>query len=204
MHVVGLTGGIACGKSAVSNALREAGACVLDADRLAHELAAPGGALFQAYAGHFGSEVLRNDGTLDRRAIGEIVFRNPGEREWVDRISHPILLDEIKRRLDNCEKWGHRVVILDVPLLFEAGWNVLCDEIWVVSVSMKIQLDRLMKRDNLTAEQAKARLAAQMSLEEKCSRGDVVLDNSGSIDEIGAMAKTLYRNRAALYAGESP
>ena len=204
MHVIGLTGGIACGKSAVSNALREAGACVLDADRLAHELAAPGGMLFQAYVEHFGRGVLREDGTLDRRAIGEIVFRNPGEREWIDRTSHPMLLDEVKRRLCTCEKRGHRVVILDVPLLFEAGWNVLCDEIWVVSLSMEIQLDRLMKRDNLTAEQAKARIASQMSLEEKCSRGDVVLDNSGSIDKIEAMAKALYGERAALYAGEFP
>lgn len=204
MHVIGLTGGIACGKSAVTSALREAGACVLDADRLAHELAAPGGMLFQAYVDHFGKGILKNDGTMDRRAIGELVFKNPNELDWIDRTSHPILLDEIKRRLNDCEKRGHRVVILDVPLLFEAGWDVLCDETWVVSVPMEIQLDRLMKRDALTAEQARARIASQMSLEEKRSRGDVVLDNSGSVEKIEEMGKLLYRERMALYAGESP
>lgn len=204
MHVIGLTGGIACGKSVVSDALRKVGAQVLDADRLAHELAAPGGALFPVYVEHFGRNILKDDGSLDRRAIGEIVFRNHGEHEWIDRVSHPILLDELKRRIEACKKQGHRVVILDVPLLFEAGWDSLCDEIWVVSVSMEIQLSRLMKRDCLTVEQAEARIAAQMSLKEKCSRGDIVLDNSGSRERLEAMAKALYKKRSAVYAGESP
>ncbi len=204
MYVIGLTGGIASGKSAVADALRKIGACILDADRLAHELSAPGGMLFNVYVEHFGKIAVTGTGVLNRKAIGEIIFRNPLEREWIDRTSHPILLNELKRRVEACRIAGRGIVILDVPLLFEAGWDYLCDEIWVVSVPMEIQLDRLVKRDKLTRKQAADRISAQMSLEEKCSRGDFVLDNSGSIKNIEDIAISLYMERAAIYAGEHP
>ncbi len=204
MYVIGLTGGIASGKSAVAAALREVGACVIDADRLAHEQAEPGGTLFNVYVEHFGERIITDSGELHRGAIGEIIFRNPLEKQWIDRTSHPILFDELKRRIESCRTEGCRVIILDVPLLFEAGWDSLCDEIWVVSVPLGIQTDRLMMRDSLTREQAEARISAQMSLKEKCSRGNVVLDNSGSIQKTQDMARQLYKERVASYAGEYP
>ncbi len=195
MHVIGLTGGIACGKSTVSNRLRALGACILDADEMAHELAEPGQALFRAYERHFGAAVLMEDGTLNRKAVGEIVFHHPEERKWMDDTAHPILLDGLKKRMERCRASGKEIVVLDVPLLFEAGWDSFCDEVWVVFVPQETQERRLMQRDRLTAEQARARINAQMSMEEKCRRADVVIDNSGTMDETVRNVEKLFTGR---------
>ena len=195
MHVIGLTGGIACGKSTVSDRLRTLGACILDADEMAHELAEPGQALFLAYEQHFGKAVLMEDGTLDRKAIGEIVFHHPEEREWMDDTARPILLHEMKLRMEQCKKNGEKLIFLDVPLLFEAGWDSFCDEVWVVFVPRNIQEQRLMKRNRLTEEQARARIDSQMSLKEKCGRADIVIDNSGTVDETVQRAEDLFMER---------
>ncbi len=203
MHVIGLTGGIACGKSTASDALRQMGACILDADRLAHEQAEPGGLLYAAYLEHFGSEILAHDGTLDRRAVGDRIFRFPEEREWLNRTSHPILLSELKERMDVCRRQGTPVIFLDVPLLWEAGWDVLCDEIWVVWVPSVIQKKRLMQRDHLTAEEAEARMASQMSLEKKCMLGDEVIDNSGGAEQMIEQIRGLYLKRLASFREDS-
>ncbi len=203
MYVIGLTGGIACGKSTAVRILLQAGACILDADKLAHELAEPGGLLYKAYLEHFGDRILQDDGTLDRRAIGELVFRRPEEREWMNRTSHPILLRELKRRMEECRLRGERLILLDVPLLWEAGWHVLCDEIWVVAVPEEIQLQRLMQRDNLTADQARDRIRSQMSLEEKCRLGDRVIDNSGGEEHMKEQIEALFAERVSSLQGES-
>ena len=191
MHVIGLTGGIACGKSSVSAELRRMGIPVLDADKMAHELAEPGRELFAAYVEHFGSGILGPEGTLDRRAIADQVFQNPGEREWIDRASHPLLLAEMKRRIESCCAAGAKVVVLDVPLLFEAGWDALCNETWTVSIPPRLQEKRLMLRDHLSLEQVRKRIASQMSLEEKRRRADVVIDNSGAKSQTKRQVRSL-------------
>lgn len=185
MKVIGLTGGIASGKSTVSNLLRKQyGAVVLDADEAAHETAEPGGPLWDAFVSRYGKErVLRADGTLNREAIAEIVFHDAAERIWMDGASHPLIKQRMLERLDECKTAGKQLVVLDVPLLFEAGWEKIPDEIWVVYVDRQTQLKRLMHRNKLSETLARERIASQMPMEEKRLRGDVVIDNNGTRKE---------------------
>lgn len=184
MHVVGLTGGIACGKSTVSRWLREKyNLPVLDADVIAEELAAPGNALWQSYVERYGAErALLPDGKLDRSAIGQIIFADPNERAWVDRMAHPLIRAEAVRRLTALRNEKHPAVILDVPLLFEAGWDDMVDEIWVVYADEATEIARLMERNGLSEPFARQRIASQMPLAEKKQRANVVIDNTGDLE----------------------
>ena len=194
MKIIGLTGGIACGKSTVSTILKSLGAKILDADAMAHELMQPKQPLWNLYVSHWGDRILKQPGgTLDRRAIGAIVFGNPAERQWLDSAAHPILLKEAQRRLEVFKKQHAKVAVRDVPLLLESGWDCLADEIWVTSVSEDVQLQRLMARNGWTEDEARARIAAQMPLAEKRARADVVLDNSGMLDELRQQVTKAYR-----------
>ena len=180
MYIIGMTGGISCGKSAVTETLRRyARATSLDIDHVTRWLLTPGGELFEIYVRHFGQGVLTSAGELDRRAIGEIIFNNPEERAWINSVAHPILLNQARNFLVECSEAGAGLVVLEVPLLFEAGWEHLFDEIWAVYTKRQLQIRRLMSRDKLTKQQALARINAQMSREEICSRADVVIRNVG-------------------------
>ena len=185
MYIIGLTGGIACGKSSVAGTLSRCfGAWTLDIDKVTRWLLEPGGALFEIYVRHFGRCVVTEAGDLDRRRIGEIIFNDPAEREWINSVSHPLLLNYARDFLIECSQIGAGLVVLEVPLLFEAGWENLFDEIWAVCTKRQIQIKRLMSRDNLTRQQAKKRIAAQMSREDICSRADVVIRNVGKNFEV--------------------
>ena len=180
MYIIGLTGGIACGKSAIAETLRRyVGAVSLDIDQVTRWLLEPGGELFEIYVRHFGKYVLTQEGTLNRRIIGEIIFNHPDEHEWINSVAHPILLQKARDFLVDCSQHGAGLVVLEVPLLFEAGWEHLFDEIWAVYTKRKLQLQRLMSRDKLTKQQALARINAQMSAEERCARADVKIRNVG-------------------------
>lgn len=180
MYIIGLTGGISCGKSAIAETLRRyAGAVTLDIDKVTRWLLQPGGELFEIYVRHFGQYVVTRGGTLNRRIIGEIIFNHPDERAWIDSVAHPILLQKARDFLVECSEVGARLVVLEVPLLFEAGWENLFDEIWVVYTKRKLQLQRLMSRDKLTKQQALARINAQMTSEERRARADVIIRNVG-------------------------
>lgn len=181
MKVIGLTGGIASGKSTVSRYLREKGAAILDADAIAHALAEPGGSLYLAYRQHFGAAVLQEDGQLNRAAIGKIVFSQPEERAWIDRSAHPLIQAEIKRQLAEKKRQDVPLIVLDVPLLFESGWDKMTEENCLVDVSEAVQLARLMKRDGYDEQAARARIAAQMPLAEKRRRADRLIDNNGDL-----------------------
>ena len=184
MYIIGLTGGIACGKSSVAEKLRRiTGAMTLDIDKVTRWLLEPGGALFEIYVRHFGNKIVTDEGVLDRRLIGEIIFNNPAEREWINSVAHPMLLNLARDFFVECSQIGAGLVVLEVPLLFEAGWEHLFDEIWAVYTKRQLQKRRLMWRDNLTKEQALARINAQMSREEVCSRADVVIRNVGKNSE---------------------
>lgn len=195
MRIIGLTGGIACGKSTVSYHLRELGARILDADAIAHALMAPGGKLYELYLDRFGEGILQPDATLDRRAIGRIVFSDPAERAWMDSVAHPMVRSTMTRELEEAREYGTRIAVLDVPLLFEAGWQDFADENWVVAVDEKTQLRRLMKRDACTEEAARGRIRAQMLLEEKIRLADVVIDNGKSVDHTYAQVDKLWKER---------
>ena len=196
MKIIGLTGGIACGKSTVSTELRAHGAAIIDADALAHELSQPHRPIYNAYVERFGSEIVAADGTLDRAAIARRVFADPAVRAEVEAIAHPIIRRAAEERLRAARDENKRAAVLDVPLLFEAGWDALADETWVVALPREEQLVRLLARDKaMDAGEARARIAAQMPLAEKCARADVVIDNSGTVEEIREYIGKLWKER---------
>ncbi|MFS8639714.1 MAG: dephospho-CoA kinase [Symbiobacteriaceae bacterium] len=186
MRIIGLTGSIASGKSTVSAMLREIGAPVIDADAIVHDLQRPGTPVFEAIVREFGPAVLLPDGSLDRRALGQIVFADPDRRRALEAIVHPAVRAEIWRQVERHRRDGYPAVVLDIPLLYESGWDRLVDEVWVVYVDPETQRARLMARSGLTPAEAEARIAAQMDLEEKAQRADRVIDNRGSLAETRA------------------
>ena len=196
MKIIGLTGGIACGKSTVSAELRALGAAIVDADALAHELSQPHQPIYNAYVERFGREIVTVDGTLDRAAIARRVFADTALRAEVEAIAHPIIRSAAEERLRAARDENKRAAVLDVPLLFEAGWDALADETWVVALPREEQLKRLLSRDKAMDEgEARARIAAQMPLAEKCARADVVIDNSGTVEEIREYIGKLWKER---------
>ena len=196
MKIIGLTGGIACGKSTVSTELRAHGAAIIDADALAHELSQPHQPIYNAYVERFGREIVTADGTLDRAAIARRVFADPAVRAEVEAIAHPIIRRAAEERLRAARDENKRAAVLDVPLLFEAGWDALADETWVVALPREEQLARLLARDTSMDEgEARARIAAQMPLAEKCARADVIIDNSGTKEEIREYIGKLWKER---------
>lgn len=178
MYVIGVTGGIASGKSAVGYELKKLGAKILDVDKITRELLKSGGELFNAYVRHFGDVVLDAEGNLDKKIVAEIIFNNETERLRVNSIAHPILLNRTQDLLVDCAAQGISVVVLEIPLLYEAGWEFLVDEVWAVYVDKETQISRLMKRDGITAEQARGRIDSQMSSKEIAKRADVVICNN--------------------------
>lgn len=196
MRIIGLTGGIACGKSTVSKALRALGAAIIDADALAHELSQPNAPIFNAYVERFGREIVTAGGTLDRAAIAARVFADPAVRAEVDAVTHPLICAAAEERLCAARAAEKRAAVLDVPLLFEAGWDTLADEVWVVALPAEEQLARLLARDKTMSEgEARARISAQMPLAEKCARADIVIDNSGTVEETRECIEQLWRER---------
>ena len=198
MRTIGLTGSIACGKSNVSAALRELGAAVVDGDLLSRELTAPGGKALPAIRQAFGGGVFHGDGTLNRRALGDMVFASGEDRARLDSLMQPLLRSLILRRMEEARAGGAKICVLDMPLLYEAGLDTLCDTVWCVHLPRDEQIRRLMARDGLTLQQAEARLRSQLSSDEKAARARVVIDTSGSIDETRAMIPALYARELAL------
>ena len=201
MLIIGLTGGIACGKSAVSYTLKRLGAKVLDIDEVTHKLLEPEGALFDIYVQHFGKYIVAADGTLNKKIIGEIIFNHPDEREWINSVAHPILLNAARDFLEICAAQGKEIAVVEVPLLFEAGWEHLFDEIWAVNVGRAQQIWRLIQRDNLTQQQAVARVNAQMPPEEVCRRADIVINNKKTSGHTKKQVRAALKGR--LVRGKS-
>ena len=182
--IIGLTGGIACGKSTVAQMLVDRGARLIDADQIAREVVLPGTPALQEIAARFGPSVLKEDGSLDRKRLGDIVFSDPEAKRDLERILHPRIRRVIRERKEQLvSEDPRRPVIVDVPLLFESGMADGYDEIMVVYVPEEVQLRRLMERDGLTREQALGRIRAQWPIEEKKKLADVVIDNSGTLKE---------------------
>lgn len=181
---IGLTGGIACGKSTVAAMLAERGALLIDADRIAREVVLPGSPGLAQVAERFGPNVLLPDGSLNRKALGEIVFRDEASRKALEAILHPRIRALMRERMAAAARLApDKPVVVDVPLLFESKLQPMFDETLLVYIPRELQLVRLQKRDGLTPEQAESRLAAQMPIEEKRLLADTVIDNSGTIAE---------------------
>jgi dephospho-CoA kinase len=183
MRLIGLTGGIASGKSLVSRQLQGLGAVVIDADRIARDVVQPDRPGWEMIVGEFGRSFIDSDGGLDRKALGRLVFNDPRELERLNRITHPLILAEIEKLLQIYRSGHEKVVVLDAPLLFETGLDKFVDEVWVVMVDHQTQVKRLMERDRLMEQDAKHRIRLQIPLEEKASRADRVIDNRGLPEE---------------------
>ncbi|HHW91878.1 MAG TPA: dephospho-CoA kinase [Firmicutes bacterium] len=178
MRVIGLTGGIATGKSTVSQILAEEGFPIIDADLIAREVVQPGEPAYRDIVHSFGEEILNNDGTINRKLLGRLVFGEPAFLQSLNQITHPRIIEEINRRLQALREKGAEVAILDAPLLIETKLHLLVDEVWVVTCPRELQIKRLQERDNLSAAEAEARIKAQMPLEQKISYARQVIDNS--------------------------
>lgn len=178
--IMGLTGGIASGKSTVSALFVAKGAALVDADVIAREVMLPGHPVLAAAVQAFGETILQPDGTLDRARLGEMVFRDPEALQTLNNLTHPAIRTEIKDRMYALDQEDpQRLVIVDIPLLYESQLDNLFDQIIVVYVPRRVQLARLMTRSGMTLEQAENRLKSQMDIELKRRKADYVIDNSG-------------------------
>ena len=180
---VGLTGGIASGKSAVAEVLKSEKIPVIDADEVSRAVMRPGSSLFYDIVQAFGHEVLNQDGDLDRAALGEKVFSNPQALERLNTLTHPVIWAEMQRQVTELEQ-KHPLVVVMVPLLLENRRQDWVDEVWLVSLPREVQKARLMERNHLSPEQAEARISAQMPLEDKLALADRVIDNSGTLEQL--------------------
>ncbi len=191
--VLGITGGIATGKSSVAAMFGELGAAVVSADDLARRAVAPGSPALAALVERFGGDILAGDGTLDRAALAAIVFRDAAARADLNRITHPAIAALAEATLGELRASGQRLIVYEAPLLFEAGAASRVDRILVVTADADSQRRRLVARDGIGADEAQARIAAQMPLAEKVRRADHVIDNSGPPERTRTAVEALYR-----------
>jgi len=190
---VGLTGGIASGKSTVSRILAEKGAVLIDFDEMAHAVQDPGGPVWREIIRHFGREMLLEDGTIDRRKLGETVFADREKRELLNRLVHPAIFEEWQRRLAKIRAArADAIVVSDIPLLIEAGMKEMVDLVLLVCITPEEQIRRVMARDGFSREEAERRLAAQMPIDEKLRSADIVIRNEGSPEETRWAVSTVW------------
>ena len=190
-YILGVTGNIATGKSTVTGMLARKGATVIDSDLVYRELVGPGQPLLRTLAERFGEGIIADDGSLNRPALGAIVFSDPAALADLDRLTHPAVIAEVDRRVDAIP---NGVVVLDAVKLVESGHAERCDAVWVVTADPNVQVQRLMNRNRLDVHESRRRVAAQPSLDAKLRRADLVIDNSGSIEELQEQVDRAWRN----------
>ncbi len=201
---IGLSGGIGTGKSSVAALWRDLGAVVVDADAIVHELQAPGAPLLEEIRTEFGDDVFDADGTLDRKALGQVVFNDAAARKRLGELVHPRVRAEMAARVADAERRGAPVVVLDIPLLFESRAAAArggppaedgdrFDTTVLVYAPRAVQIERTVARDGCTREEAEQRVAAQMPIEDKRDLADHVIDNSGSREDTRRQVEALHR-----------
>jgi dephospho-CoA kinase len=212
LALIGLTGGIACGKSSVLSMLAEHGAWILDADTVTHHLQQPGTFVYDQIVATFGPHILTApDGPIDRRLLGERVFQDPNEMRRLEHIIHPAVRAEVVAWMASIvlrasqpdappQSTACPVAVFDAIKLLETGWKEYCNQIWVVVCNEEQQIRRLMERSNLTHEQARQRIAAQPPQEERTAQADVVIDNSGSLEQTRQHVATAWKHFVQRYA----
>ncbi|MDY6866012.1 MAG: dephospho-CoA kinase [Halobacteriota archaeon] len=190
---VGLTGGIATGKSLVSKFFKELGAYIIDYDQVSREIVEPDQNVWKRIVEYFGDDILNSDRSIDREKLGKIVFDNPEKRKELEAITHPEIFIEVRRRVSDIKKAdSDALIIQDIPLLFEAKLEKTVDKIIVVRTSAAIQKKRLMDRDGFSESDAEKRLKAQMPLDEKVKLADFVISNDGTVSETKKAVKDLF------------
>jgi dephospho-CoA kinase len=195
MRVIGVTGGIGSGKTTVTRLLEGLGAVVIDADKIGHELLEPGSQTYQAVAAAFGRQVLVPDGRIDRRKLAEVVFDSPSDLAYLNRIMHPFIGDEVRSRMQRYQRQGVEVVVIEAPLLIEARWTSLVDELWVTVAPRDVVLKRLEHGMGLSREEAEARIRSQLPQMEKVKHATAVIDTDCSLDELEARIAEQWRQR---------
>jgi dephospho-CoA kinase len=200
MKIIGLTGGIAAGKSSIAKMLRALGAAVIDADLIARQIVTPGSPALDEIRQSFGADFITTQGELDRKKLGALVFSDPTARERLNQITHPRIAQQMSDETERARSEQKRATFLEAALLFEAKWDQGLDGVWVVAIPEALQIERLMRRDGYTEEQAKIRLASQMPLSEKLSRATLVIDNTGPLEQTQALVTKAYQ---ALTSEES-
>lgn len=195
-RVIGLTGGMGSGKSTVSQIMSELGAVIIDADKVGHEAYQANTKTWQDIVTVFGNQVVAQDGSIDRKKLGAIVFGNPEQLKRLNRIVHPRMFEMMKERIEQYKRQGIKVVVLDAAILFEANWTPLVDEVWVVIASEPVVIARTVTRTGLPEEQIRSRLRSQMSNEERIKRAEHVLQNDGTLDELRVKILELWKRLA--------
>lgn len=201
MLVIGITGGIGSGKTAVSDRFAARGIVVVDADLASRVVVEPGRPALDAIAQHFGVDVIAADGTLDRAALRQRVFADPGERRWLEALLHPLIAEEIRRGIAAADS---DYVVLVSPLLFESGQVAMVDRALVVDVPEALQVSRTAARDGNSEEQVRAIMAAQADRATRLARADDVIVNDGSLEDLDAQVEALHRRYLDLATARSP
>ena len=195
MLKIGLTGGIGTGKSSVTEAFQSLGAAVINADLLGHDAYLPGTIGFEEVVTEFGQEIVGSDGQIDRKKLGPIVFSDSSKMDRLNEIMHPLIRDLIEERLVTLESNQNKVAVVEAAILIEAGWKSLFDEIWVVISDPEEVINRLGVRNGLSREDAVKRIDSQMSNDERIEHGDVVVENTGSMEDLQTRVNSLWAKR---------
>lgn len=190
--VIGLTGGMGSGKSTVSQLLAEFGAVIIDADKVGHEAYQPSTKTWRDLVAAFGRQIVAQDGSIDRKKLGAIVFGSQEQLERLNHVVHPRMFEMMKERIEQYRQQGVKVVVLDAAILFEANWTPLVDEIWVVIASESLVITRAKARTGLPEEQIRSRLNSQMPVEEKVKKANVVIQNDGTFEDLQVQVRNLW------------
>ncbi|WP_026487383.1 dephospho-CoA kinase [Caldanaerobius polysaccharolyticus] len=193
MKVVGLTGGIGSGKTTISRILRDLGAYIIDEDVVSRILMQKGQKVYDDIVGYFGDGILKENGEIDRKKLGSIVFADKEKLQVLNEITHPAMVEYTKREIERIiSQKKHKLIVIDAAILVEMGLDKLVDEIWVVYVDRSTQIKRVMARDGLSYSEALNRISAQMPAEERLKFGDEIIDNTRPLDEVRAQVEMLF------------
>ena len=197
MLKIGLTGGIGTGKSLVTSFLQDQGANVINAALLGHEAYLPGTVGFEQVVSEFGEGIVGEDGHVDRQKLGPIVFSDPSNMDRLNAIMHPLIKDMIQTQLDDVEGKGQLIAIVEAAVLIEAGWESLFDEVWVVTADEEEIISRLASRNGLSREDSQKRINSQMTSIERSAHGDVIINNTGSVEDLKENVESLWAQRVS-------
>jgi len=198
MMVIGLTGSIGTGKSEAARRLEVLGASIISADQVGHEAYTPNTEAWEQVVAAFGDGILQDDGEIDRRKLGAVVFSDPGQLEKLNQIMHPRMARMVADKIEELRGQGVEVVVVEAALLFEAGWDSLVEEVWVTDSTEQVVIERLKQRNGMSEEEARKRISSQMDRSERLERSDYVIENSGDMATLGSTIKELWERRVSV------
>ena len=196
--VIGLTGSIGTGKSEAARRLEVLGASIISADQVGHEAYTPNTEAWEQVVAAFGDDILQDDGEIDRRKLGAVVFSDPGQLEKLNQIMHPRMARMVADKIEELRDQGVEVVVVEAALLFEAGWDSLVEEVWVTDSTEQVVIERLKQRNGMSEEEARKRISSQMGRTERLERSDYVIENSGDMATLGNTIKELWNRRVSV------